>query len=226
VTCCFVNVAFREHYHELQKRLRLSLLNEGYRGKMFFFDTIPPGCPPHKGGIPYAFKLHAMKQAHEKFHPRVLIWVDAPLFAIRPVQPLIDRIVDEGYFLTSEETEVGPWCADSALRPLGITRELSFLIPMLKAGLVGLDMENETSREFFSEWYRHATREVTFLGPWNNRDGFASEDSRVKGHRHDQTAGSVIAWKLGMKLTNPPDIFSYCPKNADKRTVFVCRGGR
>ena len=43
-----------------------------------------------------------------------------------------------------------------------------------------------------------AVDNITFPGPHNNDNLLASKDRRVKGHRHDQTAMSVIAIRLGM----------------------------
>ena len=45
--------------------------------------------------------------------------------------------------------------------------------------------------------------------PWRNTPETPCGDAGVLGHRHDQTALSVIAWQQGLKLTNPPEIFAY-----------------
>jgi len=48
----------------------------------------------------------------------------------------------------------------------------------------------------------------------------------VRGHRHDQTAASVIAWRLGFELTNPPNIFAYgrAGEAHDERTILLADG--
>jgi len=46
-----------------------------------------------------------------------------------------------------------------------------------------------------------------------------SLDHRVLGHRHDQTAAGVIAWRLGMTLLD--DWTSYDPKNIRPMFVFL-----
>ena len=53
------------------------------------------------------------------------------------------------------------------------------------------------------------------------------------GHRHDQTAASVIAWRLRMKLTDPPIPFAYARtrddgtvhiEDQDERTILMADG--
>ncbi len=53
--------------------------------------------------------------------------------------------------------------------------------------------------------------------PWKNDEQQVSADPRVRGHRHDQTAASIIAWQLGMdRVTAHDTYFQYyeCPSGA------------
>ena len=45
----------------------------------------------------------------------------------------------------------------------------------------------------------------------------------VLGHRHDQTALSVIAWRLGVQLTNCPRWFSYAGGETEE-TCLIAKG--
>jgi hypothetical protein len=60
-------------------------------------------------------------------------------------------------------------------------------------------------------WLDAAAYGISFRGippgrPWtdsrSNRDGLLSSDPRVKGHRHDQTAASLIAYELNMRISH------------------------
>jgi hypothetical protein len=61
------------------------------------------------------------------------------------------------------------------------------------------------------QWKERARDGVTFPGPkWSGVFGWprtASQDPRVKGHRYDQTAASVIALKLGMDQWKSKSLF-------------------
>ena len=111
----------------------------------------------------------------------------------------IDQIVKDGYLLLRNGWWSGEWCSDAALEPLGITREESMTIPHIMACVMGLDLRVERSVEFLEKYYEKANDGVSFIGAWDNKSGQVSKDPRVLGHRHDQTAASVIAWKLGMR---------------------------
>jgi len=121
----------------------------------------------------------------------------------------------------------------------GINRD----IPHVVATAFGLNLqhENGVGVVFLSEYYRLAFQTRAFCGPWINANATTSEAGRkmaqavgpprcapcgppdVRGHRHDQTAASVIAWRLGMKPDDPPEWFAYKGGETDK-TCLVADG--
>lgn len=110
-------------------------------------------------------------------------------------------------------------------------------IPHVVATTFGISLTHPLGKVFLDEYFRLASETKAFCGPWINADHrdvkckldpgtrcapCGPED--VRGHRHDQTAASVIAWRLGFKLTNAPDIFAY--RGGEKEnTVLVADGG-
>lgn len=196
-------------YGPLADRLNAAM---GMQGEtvLAWRDCWPEGCPSHDD-TPFAFKPFALSEV-AKDHP-MLMWCDASVIPIRPLAPLWDLIETQGYWFSANlphgETgrvwTCGEWTADSALGPLGITREQAFQIPHVIGTAFGLDLRHAIAREFLGEYLRLAQEGTAFRGPWNNVGLRASQDPRVLGHRHDQTAASVIAWRLGMKLTTPPE---------------------
>ncbi len=98
---------------------------------------------------------------------------------------------------------VGQWATDASLAKLGMSRDAAMTVPMFSAGFTGLDLRNERSREFLRRWHAAAQDGVSFIGPWTNQDRKCSADPRVLGHRHDMTAASIIAHKLGMVPAKP-----------------------
>jgi len=114
-------------------------------------------------------------------------------------------------------------------------------IPHVVATTFGISLAHPTGRAIFEEYYRLASKTKAFCGPWTN-DNYRIEPcdhaewkgernapcgpSDVRGHRHDQTALSVIAWRLGCQLTSCPDIFAYHDpkKEPDERTILLAKG--
>ena len=104
---------------------------------------------------------------------------------------------------------------------LEATRAMNKTIKHVVATSFGISMKHPTGRAIFEEYYRLASKTKAFCGPWTNAvcgtapGGLISPrrypcgPSDVRGHRHDQTALSVIAWRLGCQLTSCPDIFAY-----------------
>jgi len=158
-----------------------------------WINALPPEAPANvvRNGRDYTgycakpFALRALRD----YGADIGILLDAAFYPIRSINPLVDHITQYGYYLCENGYNVGEWCQDSSLEPLGITREEAFRIPEVSSYCVGLNFH------------------------W------------VKGHRHDQTALSVIAYRLGFdKRIARPKFTAYCGTET-KETVLVNRGG-
>jgi hypothetical protein len=103
-------------------------------------------------------------------------------------------------------------------------------VPHVVATTFGFSMDHEIGRALFAEYFRLASETKAFCGPWVNANYKGEREDLprvgccgppdVRGHRHDQTALSVIAWRLGCKLTRWPDPFAY-RGHEDERTILV-----
>ena len=195
------------HYGEKLDRL-LSNIGDA---PSIYWKELPQTWPTHHQ-VPYGFKAYAINSA--SYNASTILWCDSSIVPIKPLDSLFDLIEKQGYWFSENlpygrldlpAHNCGEWCADTALAPLGIEREEAFRIPQIIATSFGLDLSNPRIKEFFDQFMRLARDETAFKGPWRNDDGQASKDSRVKGHRHDQTVLSVLAWRYGMNLTTPPD---------------------
>lgn len=153
----------------------------------------PAGCPSHRDS-PYAFKPFLMNQAREAGY-RVVIWMDVSAWAVKPIDPILEIIANRGCFFIRDGWNNGQWTSDAALPILGVTREESFDIPHLWAAAVGLDLSEPACNDFLDGMLDYAAKGA-FVGPWNNAHFRASKDSRVLGHRHDQTAASLLVHRL------------------------------
>ena len=210
-------------------RERVAQLDPGVG--MLFFDDVPPNTPSHKT-VPYAFKATALREAADMGFT-TLLWADACIWPTRSLAGLFKRIEKDGYWISANGWINAQWTAESAYDALGLTPEENARIPHVVATAFGLSLEHPRGRAIFGEYVRLGTETNAFCGPWKN--GPKSYDGRtapcggaeVLGHRHDQTALSVIAWRNDCVLTKPPAIFAYGTADGehDPETVLVAEGG-
>lgn len=247
-----VCVATTNHYQRGMQRLAQSCSDSGT--PIACWNKEPDGSPKHSE-VPYAFKAYALQHAAE--HADLLLWADACILPLRDMTPLWERIEREGYWICNNGWSNYEWTADSAYPDLfraaweggpDMTmeqkRNLNRSIQHVVATTFGLNVRHPMGAAFLREYFRLASTTKAFCGPWVNfnyekKHGFPSDrigmcgPPDVRGHRHDQTAASVIAWRLGMKLTDPPDPFAYakfrpggtfCLEDQDERTILCAHG--
>jgi hypothetical protein len=230
MTRAIVNVA-TGHYVKGQKRLAAFPVTIGWT------DELPRGCPAHTER-PYAFKAYALKQTYEDYGHETLLWCDACMIpGARPLDELWEYIEEHGVWFAKNGYSNYEWTADSAYPdlfpgplatvPTGMDerRKLNRTIPHVVATAFGISLKHDKGRAFLDEYFRLASETEAFCGPWINGplSGDPSNHHRmapcgpadVRGHRHDQTAASVIAWRLGVPLTECPEFFSYANRRAD-----------
>ena len=251
MTRAVVNVA-SDSWVRGQNRLHKRLHEMG-ENLVLWTNQLPPGSPPHRlhgafagtqeKNIPYAFKAYALVEAAKQYD--TLLWADACILPVQPLGSLWERIERDGYWISRQGYNNYEWTADSACKDLfpecgnfdgdydyTHAREINRTIPHVVATSFGFSMKHPQGRAFLSEYYRLAGTTRAFCGPWSNANvsgavaGFRTAPcgpADVWGHRHDQTAASVIAWRLGFELTSPPEVFAY-RGGEDERTILVADG--
>jgi hypothetical protein len=213
---CVINFASGD-YVRGQERLRASLKKIGFAGDLLFFtNELPPDSPPHDDA-PWAFKVYGFAEARRRGYDLAL-WIDSNGIAIRPLDRLFRRIQRSGYYLWGRRSAaVGEWISDRVLSSFNLSRDEAMKIPEIAAFCVGLNFRSETANRFLDEWLSRARDGFSFRGipkeyslslTNSNAGGVVSTDPRVKGHRHDQTVASILAFKYRMKHS-PDGCFDY-----------------
>lgn len=194
-----VGVNGREKYGDHAYLLKKSLQSMKIQNEIWVNDY-PPNSPSHQV-CPYAFKYFAIKNALDKGYKKIL-WLDSICNICGKTDELMSILEDKKYFLPPDGWYVGQWCKDDALAPLGITREEAFTIPVLAAKHMGFNFNDERNIKFLEKFKYFIDFDSGNLlrGSWTNKNQEVSKDSRVLGHRHDQTVLSVIAWNFKMLL--------------------------
>lgn len=224
---CVVNVATgNSFYKHGQMRLARELRRFDPWADQVFRQSYASNWPDHKAK-PYAFKSFIMMEA-AKTHDLVL-WCDSSTVPIRSMEPFWEKLEREGHFLVNgNQGSNYEWTADSAYQYLfpdmtiEQARETSRKIPQIVGGILGVNVRSKSGCAFLEEYFRLANTDA-FAGPWANlncpsRAQYGADSSYttapcglpdVKGHRHDQTAASVIAWRLGLQLSQYPEPYAY-----------------
>lgn len=238
-----------------QQRLGIRLRDLGQK-EMFWTNCLPKGSPCHRdrgicGGFypncrPYSFKSYALKEAADRGH-KYLLWCDASVVPVKSLDPLWEKIAQEGVWICRNGWTNAQWTADEAYPELfaqhfganykpsmEALRAANSKIPHVVATAFGLSMEHEAGRAFLTEYFRLASETKAFCGPWQNtnapmvakrneaRPAGPCGPPEVLGHRHDQSAASVIAWRLGVKLDDPPAMLAYEGGQVES-TILVVR---
>ncbi len=190
-----LNFAKGAWYPAGQRRLVESLAKVGYTGDLATFtDESQLGVPPHREQ-PYAFKVAAVKGAMERGYDLAL-WADSAVWAHQPLDRLWAALEETSHLFFEGGWNCGQWCNDACLAHFGITREQAKAMPMFMACCMGFNFHHDVTKEFVRRWEAALP---TFPGAWNNDARTESQDPYCMGHRHDQSAGSIIAAQLGME---------------------------
>jgi hypothetical protein len=192
-----------------------------------WLNVLPPGTPRLVvDGVDYtgyAAKPWAMKYAMDS-GADVALLIDASVYPIKHIQPLLDFIWDRGYYLAPAGFTIGEWTNDAMLAQWGLDRDHAMKIPDVASGIVGMRVDagaqNRQVRGAVIAWAQ-ATERAGFAAPHSNslaankthhyrNVGFVSYDPRCSGHRQDQSALSLIAHEYGLTdLTPWPRFVAY-----------------
>lgn len=166
---------------------------------MTWKDNYPEGCPPHPQ-VNRGFKPYCMKAAADAGYTTIL-WLDASIVAIAPLDDLFAHIERVGYLFVHVGYMIGQYSSDRCLGVFGLTRDEAMQMPDVAGGFVGVDLTNDLARKFLDEWHRYTIVDGggAFAGSKRNYRQQVSADPRCEGHRQDQTVASIIVNQLGIK---------------------------
>lgn len=166
----------------------------------------------------YVCKPHALRCALQS-GADVALLIDASVYPIRHIEPLVDFINGHGYYLAPAGFTIGEWTNDRMLANYGLDRDHALHLPDVASGIVGL-ANTEHNREVVKRWCDSVAL-PGFAAPHSNihasdkrhhyrNVGHVSYDPRCSGHRQDQSALSIIAHQMGLtELTPWPRFVAY-----------------
>lgn len=192
---CFVNFS-NEQYISPQYDLVRSIKRHSNYDILTFTKFEEIQSPSHQKS-PYEFKLYAIRAAKNMGYD-IVIWCDASVRLIKPIEALIPKIKEVGVYIQQDGWTVGQWANDNALEYFGVSRDEAMKIPNAYACIMIFDFTNSISLLFLDELFKCASAGL-FKGQWHNKNKTESQDERCLGHRHDQTCVELVANRLGLE---------------------------
>lgn len=234
-----VSVATNDYYGRGQNRLLQHACKVAPDAEPWFWrpgDHWPEKCPPHEI-VPFAFKAFALMDAAGAGYEQ-LLWLDACMVPLKRIDPIWAHAECYGAWLHENGYSNYEWTADEAYESLfpsvsiAIARGINRLIPHVVGGAFAIDLTHLGGRHFLAEYFRLASKTSAFCGPWTNanhvdqpgelrpynRHYAPCGPADVRGHRHDQTALSVLAKRVLVPLTKGREFFAY-GKLSDRRPL-------
>lgn len=220
-TRAIVNLATGSWYPLGQRRLNASLDNVGYTGlREFYVGEESVVAPLHKDAN-YVFKAHAVNRTKGD----MMLWCDASTWAVRDLEPIWQAIEEDGYVFFQHGHKIGTWTNDCTLDAFNWTRDQAMQREMLSSGIWGVDLRRYIGRALHSGFFNGQSY---FHGAWNNDARTESQDPRCKGHRHDQSILSILAWEYGCRIRYGQETYAYVRPNepVPETAIFLARGMR
>lgn len=215
----------RGNYMKGLARLSDSLRNNFDGDLVAFTNEASIGAPSHDSN-PYAFKIYAIQKAVDAGYTQIL-WLDCSCFAIADLNPIFNKIYADGYIMQDAGHYIGDWTNDATLAEFDVTRDDAMFMKCYgNAGFLGLNMDHKIGKTFFSAWKYYMGLGL-FKGLWHNNDKTESIDPRCKGHRHDLSVGSLLAYRFGMSYVPGDQWLQYAgpfDKTANETILIKAQG--
>lgn len=187
------------HYVAGIDRLERSLMFEGWAGDMRFWrNEYPFGCPEHGGDGQYNFKPFCFNECFLAGR-KVVVWADASFWCVKNPMPLFDYVNDNGLYFFKSGYSLAETATDRLCEYAKVTREelMENQVSEFATGLVGINIDNPNGQEFFNNWKTYM--EDGMFGGNRQHDTNDSEHPIFKFSRQDQSAASMILYKMGIK---------------------------
>jgi hypothetical protein len=212
------------HYASGVDRLERSLYYEGWPGQMRFWkNEYPFGCAEHGGEGQYNFKVHCFNEQFLAGY-KVCVWADSSFWCVKNPMPLFDYVNDKGIYFFKSGYSLAETATDRLLWYAGVTREELYDVSEFATGLVGINIDNPLGKEFFTQWKTYM--EAGMFGGSRVHDLNDSQHPKFRFSRQDQSAASMILYKMGVKTAGEDRNYqAYKDTGYDPASILFFIGG-
>jgi hypothetical protein len=204
-------------YPAKQERLCRSL-KPRFKGKILRWSEFPNNN--YDKAYPWNIKAAACEEAMKQGYKQIL-WLDAPIVAVRDISPVFDLIKKHGY-LTMQN---GVWnCAqtvsDACLSYFNVSRDEAEKISECQSGIMGFDLNNPKGKALLEKFIQ---AHKDGAGNGSRFHDNQSSDPRFKFHRQDQSVLSLSSHVLNLPHIIPLNTgpVSLDPHQVHEDTVLV-----
>ena len=203
-----VSCGIGTEYQEALQSTRLHCEKNVPEAWRLFYRDYPLGCPSQEEAQ-YAFKIFALRRAMGAGF-RTLLWMDSCFQPLRSIQPLWEEIREKGWYVPQQgDAMLSEWCSDEFLERTSTKRSDVEQVHLVYSGIVGLDMYHPVAKRIWQMWESmygaglfngcHLNKPGEPREPWGLKwQGHVSDDPGVRGHRHDESALSLVLHLLGL----------------------------
>lgn len=189
--CVFVSVGVGERYEPYVRRLRESVAKNWSGPTLFYEGVWPPGSPTHHQ-VNYAFKAYAIKEAIRRGYT-CLVYSDACVVAQKPMDPLFDHVIQDGYLLIADKHRLRTWASDAILDWIDTDRaDVPESAESAAGGFIGMDLLHPVGNKLYTLWQAAFDRGLSKV-LW------------ADGRRTSERASSVMA-DTGEFISSDPDV--------------------
>lgn len=192
------------HYHVGIDRLAKSLNFVGWAGETILRKDYPPNSPEHGGDNQYNFKVWAFEEAFSLGY-EVVIWCDSSLYAVENPMPIFDYVNVNGLYFFKSGYSIAETATDKLLNYAGLKREDLLDTSEFATGLIGVNIMNPKGKEWFNTWKQYMLDGM--FGGNRVHDTSDSESKIFRFSRQDQSANSVILYKMGITTCGETEDF-------------------
>lgn len=215
---CIINAAVGANYPKGQGRLIRSIRTYCPEIALMARDGYTLTDIPRT--TPYNLKADNLECAILDGYTHIL-WLDASVVLTGHIQPILDRIDADGYYLPTSGYNCAQTCNDRILEYFQVTRDQAEKMPDAATGCFGVNMEHPIGQSF-ARMFIQAAKDGMFEGS-RAHDG-QSKDPRFMFHRQDQSAAGLIAAKLGMTFSYLGDLCGYWSSKNNPNQVVHFKG--
>lgn len=197
---CIVNFADQHGWYLKGQQRLAEACKKHFNGDFITLNSYKQIGAPNHADNPYAFKIYAMEYAFNLGYDLVL-YCDSSLYPVKDCAPVFEHIKNNGHLMQMAGHKFKTWSHDKCREYFKVTPEELQTVELYSAGFTGLNFQNERSSKFFDEW-KQSMLDGMFKGVWSKKHAASqfSKSPEAEGYRHDMSAASIIATRLGMNF--------------------------
>lgn len=197
---CIITLGIGKRYERGVDRLESLVYSLKVGADFYGYKKYPDGIPTHEE-IPYGFKYFLIKQKLDEGYKRVL-WLDSSVL----ITDNLDWLWEKDIMIINNTHDLGRYSSDKCLEYFKMNRKTAYNIISILGGLI---MFEKKYYYLINKMCELAKSKITFEGSHSNINNEVSTNSKVKGHRHDQSVLTILIQNTDIEPLPNSTILNY-----------------